>query len=185
MFCKDGRLWKSVSCSCQQMFRISCVFASTQTPANKRTLSDLIRLTFFYAFTSVSFSTSSAPAPITQYWFHESYLLNQFSGVFISEKIPYCVIYHGSIVIWTKCETAELLQEVQAAAAPNITSRYSVWSNLPRTLSGREKIISPFASPLFVAKMWNLFHTNVFSFSHGIQNCQCHWGTNSLWSSKP
>lgn len=47
---------------------------------------------------------------------------------------------------------------------------FLTWGDLPPALSCREKTISPFASPLFTVKMWNLFLRNAFSFSHGVQS---------------
>lgn len=65
MFCKDGYVWSSVSCRLQQMFHISRLFACCQhIRLQKGTLSDLIQLTFFSAFTSV-FSQHQPPSRLS------------------------------------------------------------------------------------------------------------------------
>lgn len=72
------------------------------------------------------------------------------------------------MLILTKQEAAAVLSEAILAANVPKRSRLTLWLRC-LAFSRREKALSPFACLLFIARAWNLFHTNTFSFSHRVQ----------------
>lgn len=85
-------------------------------------------------------------------------------------SIAYNVIYKGGYQLWWNKEIlVGCFKKSEHLLCQKAAEWYSDWGNFPLASSDGEKTISPFASLLFVVKMWNLFHTNTFSFSHGVQ----------------
>lgn len=107
MFCKDVRVWSSVSWPSQQMFHISRFFASTRWRGCQH-----IRLLF--SWLSPLFSVLFPSLLI----FVNVICRISFQVFVMSEKIPRRVIYCGLMVIWTQYEAAELLQEVRGVFVP-------------------------------------------------------------------